>query len=96
MDYENRWLQEYTTKFKKKKPVYCGNENNKKEVTCFLEIFNDDILRNILDQTNLYASQSCKNKKGPDSPIKNWFDMAREELLAFIGMLIFIGIHELL
>lgn len=51
------------------------NENDEEEVACFFKIFNDDIVRNILDQMNLCALQPHKNKE-LDSPTINWVDVA--------------------
>ena len=51
-------------------------------------MFDDDLFRHIVDQTNLYA-----NQKPPSSSRYRWFDTSIEELKAFIGVRILMGLN---
>lgn len=56
------------------------------EIECFLKIFDDSVLSTLLTETNRYAKQKrCKN----------WTDVTLDEMKAFIGCLIVMGIHQL-
>lgn len=52
----------------------------------FRFFFTDEVLSLIAEQTNLYATQ---NKQ------KNWVDVTNEEIRAFLGMLVLMGVHPL-
>ncbi|CAB3247092.1 unnamed protein product [Arctia plantaginis] len=52
----------------------------------FRFFFTDEVLSLIAEQTNLYAAQ---NKQ------KNWVDVSNEEIQAFVGMLVLMGVHPL-
>lgn len=51
----------------------------------FCKFFNDEVFELLITQTNLYAAQT---------QILNWKDVTVEEMRAFIGMLIGMGMHE--
>ena len=57
------------------------------EMDFFNLLFTDDMLENIVVQTNLYARQSIAVKPDPA-----WEDTSREEMRAFLGMNILMGI----
>jgi hypothetical protein len=63
--------------------------NCKFPVDFFLKFFDDDILQNIVTQSNLYNLQQHHNKKRLIDPI------SREELYAFIGLAFLFGYHRL-
>lgn len=75
----------------------CGQSNNK-EIDYFLQIFDNDIIQLIVDQTNLYASQyqdrRSNQKEGP-GPSKNWSDTTPAEIKALLGVMIIMGVHRL-
>ena len=50
-----------------------------------MQIFNDDLFRHIVEQTNLYVRQKC-------TASYKWEDLTVPELKAFIGVWIFMGI----
>lgn len=54
----------------------------------FGQVFTDDLLRHIVDQTNLYVRQNP-----PSSSRYKWFDISVEELKAFIGVRIVMGLN---
>lgn len=62
-----------------------GNIEND-EIDYFKKIFDEAVISKIVEQTNIYAKQ----KKS-----KNWTDLTANELKAFIGCLIIMGIHKL-
>lgn len=66
-------------------PTVIG-DMNRSEAECFESIFDQQILSNIVTETNRYAQ---KNK------LKNWTDVTLDEIKAFIGCLIIMGIHQL-
>lgn len=69
-----------------------------KEKDYFGTIFTEEILQNIVDETNSYANQPKKNKRlGSNTKdiILNWKEITSEELKAWIGMHILMGIHQL-
>lgn len=62
-----------------------GNIEND-EIDYFRKIFDDAVISKIVEQTNLYAQQ--KNSK-------NWTDLTPDELSAYIGCQVIMGIHKL-
>lgn len=59
---------------------------NESPVDFFNKFFNQDVISNLVDQTNLYAQQNRT---------KNWQDTVDDEVRAFIGLLIGMGVHAL-
>ena len=59
-----------------------------KPIDFFGQVFDDDLFRHIVDQTNLYALQNP-----PSSSHYRWFDTSIEELKAFIGVRILMGLN---
>ena len=59
-----------------------------KAIDFFGQVFDDDLFRHIVDQTNLYALQNP-----PSSSRYRWFDTSVEELKAFIGVRILMGFN---
>lgn len=57
-----------------------------KEMDYFKKIFDDAVVTKIVEETNIYAPQ--KNSK-------NWTDLTADELEAFVGIQIIMGIHKL-
>lgn len=57
-------------------------------VDFFGQVFDEDLLRHIVDQTNLYARQNP-----PSSSRYRWFDISIQELKAFIGVRIIMGLN---
>jgi hypothetical protein len=72
------------------KPKY-GFSASDRELEYFSKLFDDDILTHIVNETNLYAKQNRDSR----SPSKNWEDTTIQEMKAFIGCLILMGIHQL-
>lgn len=56
------------------------------EIDCFGTIFDRQILSHLIAETNRYAKQNNS---------KNWNDVTLDEMKAFIGCLIVMGIHQL-
>lgn len=56
------------------------------EIDYFESIFDHQIMSNIVAETNRYAEQNHS---------KNWSDVTAQEMKAFIGCLIVMGIHQL-
>lgn len=66
------------------------------EIDYFKSLLSRDIINNIVIQTNLYANQERVDPRTKASKkTKNWTDTSAEEIEAFIGMLIIMGIHRL-
>ena len=69
----------------------AGVTHNLDDTASVMEFFNllftDDMLENIVVQTNLYAQQSITVKPDPA-----WYDTSREEMRAFLGINIYMGI----
>lgn len=61
-------------------------EVGEREIDFFEMISDQSIMNTIVDETNLYAAQKQS---------KNWTEFAVDELKAFIGCLIIMGIHKL-
>lgn len=56
------------------------------EIDCFHKIFDHQVWSVLVNETNRYAKQNhCKN----------WYDVTLEEMKAFIGCMIVMGIHQL-
>ena len=51
--------------------------------------FDDDLFQLLVDQTNLYASQSIPRER------YNWYDTCTNELKLFLGIIVAMGIHVL-
>jgi hypothetical protein len=62
-----------------------------RELEYFSKFFDNDILTLIANETNLHAKQNS----GSISPSNNWVDTTIQEMKAFIGCLIVMGIHHL-
>jgi len=55
--------------------------------------FNDEIVDHIAEETNRYANQYiARNVIPPHSPVRNWSPTNREEMLAFLGLCILMGL----
>lgn len=89
-------LQYRTTDFCKNPETIIQVPQHAKEIDFFNQVFNDDILELIVEQTNLYATQNIPRKcsKTP-GPSENWENTSKEEIRALIGMMVIMGIHQL-
>ena len=68
------------------------------DMDCVLSILAEELLENIRDQTNLYATQECKKILGGKvvrMACCNWKPTMVEEIRTFIGIHILMGIHML-
>ena len=55
--------------------------------------FGDEIVDHIAEETNRYADQYIsRNIIPPHSPVRNWSPTNREEMLAFVGLCILMGL----
>ena len=75
---------------------------NAKELDFFKQVFTDDIVQNIVEQTNLYAEQmkaksvrKASSKTRVTDVTKHWVPITAREFEAFLGMCILMGIHKL-
>lgn len=68
------------------KPTHQGFTRLSQPIDYFNRYFDSEIIKKIVDETNLYAEQ--KNEK-------NWTPLTQEELQAFLGILIMMGINKL-
>ena len=69
-----------------------------KELVYLEQLLCDSVMQNIVDQTNLYATQERtihRNNRTEVTKTLNWTDVTIPELKAFIGCLILMGIHVL-
>jgi len=74
-----------------------------KEIDYFRLLFTDSIVDNIVEQTNLYATQpkpqivrsSTGTRVHKTLPTQNWSPTTKAEIEAFIGMSILVAIHKL-
>lgn len=69
-----------------------------REMNYFLNIFTENSIQNIVNETNLYASQNMprrSNKYSEPKPSNNWENTSVDEIKAFFGLLIIMGIHKL-
>lgn len=68
-----------------------------KESVFFEVLFDENILQKLVFETNLYASQKTKPQPvdTPSASSYSWTDTNVEEIKAFIGCLIVMGIHQL-
>lgn len=66
-------------------PVIIG-DIGQTEIDCFGSIFDDQVVSILVTETNRYAKQNNS---------KNWSDVTLQEMKAFIGCLIVMGIHQL-
>ncbi|XP_047106220.1 piggyBac transposable element-derived protein 5-like [Schistocerca piceifrons] len=72
------------------KPKFLCSANDR-ELTYFSKFFDDDAFTLIVNETNLYAKQN----RGSRCPSKTWVDTTTQEMRAYIGCLILMGIHQL-
>lgn len=70
----------------KGKPTHQGYTRLSQPIEYFNRYFDSTIIKKIIDETNLYAEQ----KKD-----KNWTLLTQDELQAFLGILIMMGINKL-
>lgn len=78
----------------KRYAVYTGSlSTESSELTFFKEIFDDEVIQNIVDQTNLYGKQESK-KQTKDSPAV-FVEVSKDEMCAYLGCLVLMGIHKL-
>ncbi|GBM86179.1 hypothetical protein AVEN_48191-1 [Araneus ventricosus] len=71
---------------------------NSTEKDYFGMLFTEEILQNIVDETNSYVKQPKKRKRLchiTTDIVLNWKEITSEELEAWIGMHILMGIHQL-
>lgn len=68
------------------KPMHQGFTRLSQPIEYFNRYFDSIIMKKIIDETNLYAMQ--KNDQ-------NWSPLTTEELQAFLGILIMMGINKL-
>ena len=104
-DEPTEWGNEVTDHFKNltlnldKHPRYCdGVSSREREIVYFEQLIDANVLQNIVTQTNLYASQErTVTRNGVPVVVRtlNWVDLTVNELRAFIGCLIIMGIHVL-
>ena len=67
-----------------------------REIEYFKCLMSENIINNIVTQTNLYASQERVDPRTKKmKKTNNWVDTSTEEIEAFFGMLIIMGIHSL-
>lgn len=68
-------------------PSVAGADDvGENEVDFFGKLLDESITQRIVDETNIYSAQNQS---------KNWTTLSCQELRAFIGMLIMMGIHQL-
>lgn len=62
----------------------------------FQKFFTSELVENIVNETNLYFKQSCEEKKqlGKFSRMHRWKDVEKEDIYAFIGVLLLAGINK--
>ena len=68
---------------------------NPTEEDFFKLYINEDIIDHIVTQTNLYAQQYIEREQNnlrPHSVVKQWKPTDRQEMIAFLAMLIMMGI----
>ena len=77
-------------------------DNRAKEHDYFRLLFCNDIVENLVEQTNLYATQPktktvlCRGTRVHKTlPTQNWTPVTKAEIEAFIGIFILMAIHQL-
>ena len=77
-------------------------DNRAKERDYFRLLFSNDIVENLVEQTNLYATQPktktvlCRGTRVHKTlPCQNWTPVTKAEIEAFIGICILMAIHQL-
>lgn len=66
-----------------------------REISYFSQFFDNEMFALLVEETNLYARQKRTIYAGGDGRTKNWNDTTIEEMKAFVGCLIIMGIHDL-
>lgn len=79
---DTTWFENLKLTFNEE-PTICQTED---EFDSFNKFFDNDMFELIVEQTNLYAKQKES---------KNWTPTSTDEIKAFVGMLIVMGIHVL-
>ncbi|CAG4968142.1 unnamed protein product [Parnassius apollo] len=60
--------------------------------TIFRKIVDDDVLKLMVQQTNLYAARLLQELAKPHSRKKRWSDVDESEMLKFLGVILLMGI----
>ncbi|XP_045449138.1 piggyBac transposable element-derived protein 4-like [Melitaea cinxia] len=63
--------------------------------TIFRQIVNDKVLKLMVEQTNIYGRRLKERALGEFSRIKRWTDVTEQEMLKFLGMVLFTGLVKL-
>ncbi|XP_046989828.1 piggyBac transposable element-derived protein 1-like [Schistocerca americana] len=71
------------------KPKFLCSANDR-ELTYFSKLFDDDVFTLIVNEANLYAKQN----RGSSCPSNTWVDTTTQEMRAYIGCFILMGILE--
>lgn len=94
-DDDEEWTEDLSY-FEQENPIFDFEastsknfENAKSELDYFLNLMDNDLLNLIVVETNRYAQEK------PGSSSNNWINITLEELKAFIGCHILMGIHIL-
>jgi hypothetical protein len=96
---ENKHFQDLSptfTKCAKVSDITVGEHSP--EIMYFSKVFTDDMIDEIVVQTNLYATQERtvqRNRQRIVVKTLNWKDITHNELKAFFGCMILMGIHIL-
>lgn len=100
---ESEWTHEETELFEILPTDFfrqpdCKISRFDKEIEVFSGFIDESMMDKICEETNRYAAQErTVTKKGVATKVitKNWTELTKHELKAFIGTLILMGIHEL-
>lgn len=97
-DKDTSYFDNLQTDFSKIPCTRFSSNVTDKEIFYFSNIFTDDIIQNIVHETNRYATENViRGRKGVKEyrNSKNWTETTITEIKAFIGCLIIMGIHKL-
>jgi hypothetical protein len=63
-----------------------------KPIDSFYQFITDDVLKLIVEQTNIYGEQRCVQRHGN---CDEWKEVDRNQILAFLGIVFIMGFHRL-
>lgn len=95
---DTSYFDNLQTDFSKTPCTRFSSSSTDKEIFYFSKIFTDDIIQDIVQETNRYATENAlRGRKGVKEyrHSNNWSETTVTEMKAFIGCLIIMGIHKL-
>ncbi|KAG8196034.1 hypothetical protein JTE90_029004 [Oedothorax gibbosus] len=75
-------------------PGPIANIKNFTELDLFHQMFDDNIMKTLVVETNRYAEETINIRKSATPTTKNWKQVDEKELLQFFGLVLLMGLIE--